>query len=446
MSTLSRRRFLAGMSLAALASCGKVADIAPKGRTDTPSTRVAATPAEAPATPVPEAHSDKPRQRGPQASPDDVRALAAGHTAFGLALYQLLHGEAGNLFFSPYSIAQAFTMLSAGARGNTAKQIADVLRSAFPQDHLHSAANALDLALTSRGAAQDGFQLEIANSVWGQRDHTFRPEFLDLLAENYGAGLRTIDFRSAPDSARQKINAAIAQQTHDKIKELLPPDSIDAQTAMVLANAIYFNAKWRYPFKSNHTSDWPFHLDGGGTVITPLMSQMASLDFVKRADYEGVILPYQGGVSMLVIMPREGGMSAFEQSLSVERLQAIRREMGGEYIALSLPKFTHQSASVSLRQALTQLGMGDAFSSGNADFSGIDGGHDLYVNDAFHQAMVRVDEEGTEAAAATAAVVEPAAGPSAQIVIDRPFIFAIQDDATGALLFMGRIMNPKESA
>jgi serpin B len=439
------------MSLAALsgalAACGKAADISLKARTDTPSGPVPATPTVALATLVPEAYSDKPRRPSPQVTGDDVRLFAAGHNAFGLAFYQLLCSTIpGNLFFSPYSIAQAFTMLSAGARGNTAKQMAEVLHSAFPQERLHPAANALDLALTSRGAAQDGFQLEIANSVWGQRGYTFRPEFLDLLAENYGAGLRTIDFRSAPEAARHKINAAIAEQTHDKIKDLLPPDSIDPQTAMVLANAIYFNAKWHSPFKPYHTGVTPFHLNGGGTVAVPLMSQMASLRFVKNGDYEAVSLPYEGGVSMLVVMPPLGSMADFERGLNAERLEAIQGRLGGNYIALGLPKFACQSASVSLRPVFTRLGMADAFDSAKADFSGIDGDHRLFLHDAYHQAMVRVDEEGTEAAAATAAVVEPAAGPSAQIVIDRPFIFAILDDATGALLFLGRIMNPAATA
>lgn len=420
MSTLSRRRFLAGMSLAALsgilASCGAGA----------------------------ETRSSKARQRSPQASPDDVRAFAAGHNTFGLALYQLLCGNAGNLFFSPYSIAQAFTMVSAGARGNTAKQMAEVLHSAFPQERLHPAANALDLALTSRRTAQDDFQLEVANSIWGQRDYTFRPEFLDLLAENYGAGLRTIDFRSAPEAARQSINGAVAEQTHDKIKDLLPPDSIDAQTALVLANAIYFNAKWQSPFESYRTGDQPFHLEGGGTVTAPLMGLEGSLRYAKTADYQAVALPYQGGVSMLVLLPREGAMADFERGLNAELLQIIQQSLAVTFMGLRLPKFTLHSPSISLRQALTQLGMADAFDEAKADFSGIDGMQRLFLSNAFHQAMVRVDEQGTEAAAATALVGIPASGPpGTQMIVDRPFVFAIQDDPTGALLFMGRIVNPQ---
>jgi serpin B len=392
---------------------------------------------------VAEARSSKPRQR-PRTSSDDVRAFAAGHNAFGLALYELLRGSSGNLFFSPYSIAQALTMISAGARGNTAQQMAQVLHSAFPQERLHAAANALDLTLGSRGAGQEGFRLELANSVWGQRDYAFRPEFLDLLAVSYGAGLRLLDFKAAPEAARATINATIAQQTHDKINDLLPPDSINSQARMVLANAIYFNAKWLSPFPTFFTADRPFHLDDGGTVTVPLMGLDTQLRYAKTSDYQAVALPYKGGVSMLVLLPSVGGLAAFEQRLSAERLRAIQGELTESYMALRLPKFTYQSDSIRLRQALTQLGMADAFSPGTADFSGMTGSRDLYLIDAFHQAMVRVDEEGTEAAAATGVIAVPAsAPPRTSMTVDRPFIFAIQDDETGAVLFMGRIMNPK---
>jgi serpin B len=422
MTALSRRRFLAGAGLAALSgllmSCGAG-----------PSAGA-------------EARSSKPRLRDPQASPDDVRAFAAGHNAFGLTLYEQLRGTGGNLFFSPYSIAQALTMASAGARGSTAQQMAQTLHSAFPQEQLHPAANALDLALTSRGAGQEGFRLEIANSVWGQRNYTFRPEFLDLLATNYGAGLRLLDFKGAPDPARTAINAAIAQQTQDKIKDLLPPGSIDNLTRMVLANAIYFNAKWVAPFPKANTQDGSFHLEDGSTVTAPLMRLRKVLRYVERPDYQAVALPYKGGVSMIVLLPSAGGLAAFEQQLSAERLEAILGELAESDLILIFPKFAYQSDSVSLRQALTQLGMADAFIPDTADFSGMDGSRNLYLKDAYHKAMVRVDEDGTEAAAATGLVMEAVSAPPVMIV-DRPFVFAIRDDATGTLLFMGRVMNPK---
>jgi serpin B len=424
MSTLSRRRFLSGVCLTALsgllAGCGIGASAAA------------------------EARSYKQRQRDPQTSSEDMRAFAAGHNAFGLAFYALLR-DAGNLFFSPYSIAQALTMLSAGARGNTAQQMAQVLHSAFPQERLHPAANALDQALMGRGSGDDAFRLEIANSVWSQHDYTFRPEFLDVLAVNYGAGLRLLDFKTAPEPSRATINALIAQQTHDKIKDLMPAGSIGTDTRMVLANATYFNAKWVRSFQKRDTLDKPFILDDGGTVTVPLMHQTEYFRCTQTPDYQAVALPYRGGVSMLVLLPRAGGLADFEQRLSIDKLQAIQGELTDHYTALALPKFTYQSASISLRQALTRLGMADAFNSG-ADFSGMDGTRNLYLSDVYHQAMVRVDEEGTEAAAATGVVSIAASGPipvTFTMIVDRPFIFGIQDDATGALLFMGRILNPQ---
>ena len=422
MRSLSRRRFLAGVGFAALSglliSCGGSAGA------------------------VAEARSGKPRQRDPQASPEDVRAYAAGHNAFGLALYSQLRGASGNLFFSPYSIAQALTMASAGARGNTAQQMTRTLHSAFPQERLHPAANALDLALSGRGAGQEGFRLEIANSVWGQRDYTFRPEFLDLLATNYDAGLRLLDFKAAPDSARATINATIAQQTQDKIKDLLPPGSVDDMTRMVLANAIYFNARWVAPFPKENTADRPFHLDDGGTITVPLMRLRKVLRYTEGQGYQAVALPYKGGVSMIVLLPSAGGLTAFEQQLSAERLQGILGELKESDLILTLPKFAYQSDSVSLRQALTQLGLADAFIPDTADFSGMDGSRNLYLKDAYHKAMVRVDEDGTEAAAATGLVMEAVSAPPT-MTVDRPFVFAIRDDETGALLFIGRVVNPK---
>ncbi len=204
MTILSRRRFLVSAGLTALGSllmsCGAAGGAA-----------------------LAEARSSKPRQSDPQAAPDDLQAFAVSHNAFGLGLYGLLRGGGGNLFFSPYSIAQVLTMTSAGARGQTLAQMAQALHASLPPERLHPAANALDQALTNRGAEQDGFKLEIANSIWGQSGHTFLPEFLDTLATNYGAGLQLLDFQAAPDSARATINSTIAQQTHDKIKDLLPP-------------------------------------------------------------------------------------------------------------------------------------------------------------------------------------------------------------------------------
>lgn len=424
MSTISRRTFLATLGLTALsgllAACGGSISAAA------------------------EARSDKPRQSAPPVSPDDVKAFAAGHNRFGLALYHVLGG--GNLFFSPYSIAQVLTMTSAGARGQTAQQMAQTLHSAFPQERLHPAANALDQALSSRGAGDDGFHLEVANSIWGQQGFVFQPAFLDTLATNYGAGLRLLDFKTAPEPSRSTINATIAQQTRDKITDLLPAGSIDFSTRLVLANAIYFNAKWVAPFAKEATRDGTFNPDQGGAVTVPMMTNQSGYPYMAGQGFQAIALPYRSGISMLVLVPDAGQLSAFEAGLDDALLQSTLDGLANRQVLLTMPKFAYLSDSISLRAQLVALGMADAFNAGAADFSGMDGQRDLFIGDGFHKAMVRVDEEGTEAAAATAVIMRETSAmvdPPLTLTIDRPFVFLIRDDATGALLFMGRIVNPK---
>jgi serpin B len=324
--------------------------------------------------------------------------------------------------------------------------MAQTLHTAFPQQRLHPAANALDQALSSRGAADDGFHLEIANSIWGQQGFAFQPEFLDTLATNYGAGLRLLDFKTAPEPSRATINTTIAQQTHDKITDLLPAGSIDANTRLVLANAIYFNAKWTAPFAKESTRDGAFNPEQGGAVTTPMMTTQASYAYMSGQGYQAIALPYRGGVSMLALVPDAGQLTAFEAGLDEARLQSILDGLANRLVLLTLPKFEYHSNSISLRSQLIALGMADAFDPSAADFSGMDGQRDLFIGDGYHKAMVRVDEEGTEAAAATAVNMQATSAlvdPPLNLTIDRPFIFLIRDDTTGALLFMGRMVNPK---
>jgi serpin B len=441
-TTLSRRRFLANVGLIGLGglltSCGASAS-------PTSGASISPTSGTSSDVTLAVARSDKPRQSAPSLAPSDVQAFAAGHNTFGFDLYRRLGADGGNLFFSPYSIAQVLTMTSAGARGQTLQQMVQTLHSAFPQAQLHPAANALDQELISRGAQQDGLKLESINSVWGQRGKTFLPEFLDVLATNYGAGLRLLDFKAASEDARMTINDTIAQQTHDKIKDVLPPDSINAMTRMVLANAIYFDAKWDVPFTKDGTRDGQFKPDTGGPVTVPMMAREQRKSFYTSGQgYQAIVLEYRGGVSMLVLLPDAGQLAAFEATLNSTLLQGILDGLTVRDITLIFPKFEYHSDSISLKDQLTALGMSDPFDQEAADFSGIDGKYDLYISDAIHKAMVRVDEGGTEATAATVVGLPVSSGPidPLTLTIDRPFVFLIRDDATGALLFMGRIVNP----
>ena len=395
--------------------------------------------------------SDIERASSPNVSDADLEELVAGNNVFAQDLYQSWREQEGNLFYSPYSISVALAMTCAGARGETAKQMAETLHFLLSQTDLHPALNALDLELARRaedaGSGEDeGFQLSIANSLWGQVGYEFLPAFLDLLAENYGAGLRLTDFSKDPDGSRVIINEWISEQTRERIKDLIPEGAINPLTRLVLANAIYFKASWLHQFDASRTRDGAFHLLNGGRVDVPMMSlsEPPSLLYARGKEYQAVELPYVGDkVAMTIIVPDAGGFEEFEGALDTDRIEAILAGMEREKVALRMPKFSFES-SFSMAATLAAMGMPDAFSVADADFSGMDGTRNLYIQGVFHKAFVAVDEAGTEAAAATAVVVGlKAAMPSGiELTIDRPFIFLIRDTVTGSTLFVGRVVNP----
>ena len=391
--------------------------------------------------------SEKPRITSPQAGESDLTALASGNSAFAFDLYQALREEDGNLFYSPYSISLALAMTYAGARDETEKQMANTLHFTLPQDRLHPTFNSLDLELAQRGQGakgkdEGGFRLNIVNAIWGQKDYHFLATFLDLLAENYGAGLRILNFASAPEESRITINEWVSDQTEDRIKDLLPPGSIDPLTRLVLTNAIYFNVAWQYPFNEDATRDGLFHLLDGGEVTVPMMSQKKSLGYAEGEGYQAVELPYDGReLSMVILLPQAGEFETFEKSLDSQRVDAIIKNLESSQVALTMPRFEFES-SFRLREPLVAMGMPGAFS--NADFSGMTGNRDLFIADVVHKAFVSVDETGTEAAAATAVIMPTAAPPgvTVEVTVDRPFIFLIRDIETGAILFVGRVVDP----
>jgi serpin B len=402
-----------------------------------------------PAAPAGEAaRSAKQRETSPDVADQDLAGLVDGNSAFAFDLYQILREGRGNVFYSPYSISVALAMTYAGARGETERQMADALRFSLSQDHLHPAFNGLDLEMARRGeGAQgkdgEGFRLNVVNAIWGQAGYPFLPEFLDILAENYGAGLRVLDFSSAPEESRVTINDWVSEQTEGRIEDLIPAGVIDALTRLVLTNAIYFNAAWGSPFESSLTADGPFHLLGGGEVTVPMMKQTESLGYASGEGYQAIELPYDGHeLSMVVLLPDAGGFGGFEDALDAGRVDAIVGDLSYRQVALTLPRFEVES-DFSLADALAALGMPDAFSSG-ADFSGMTGGRDLFISEVVHKAFVSVDEAGTEAAAATAVVMKRLALPEepVEVIVDRPFIFLIRDIQTGAILFVGRVVDP----
>jgi serpin B len=394
------------------------------------------------------AHSEKRRVTAPNVNEVDLADLGNGNSAFAFDLYQALREENGNLFYSPYSIFLALAMTYAGARGETEGQMADTLHFILPQDRLHPAFNALDLELARRGEGaqgkdSEGFRLNIVNAIWGQDGYKFLPEFLDLLAENYGAGLRLLDFAKAPEESRVTINDWVSDQTEGRIKDLIPQGLIDTLTRLVLTNAIYFNAAWSKPFEERLTDDGTFHLLDGGEVTVPMMRQTASFGYAEGEGYQAVELPYDGReLSMVILPPEAGGFEAFEGSMTAERVDAILKGLTYGEVALTMPKFEIES-DFSLAQVLAAMGMPDAFSRA-ADFSGMDGTLKLFIRDVVHKAFVSVDEAGTEAAAATAVIIAEKAmpAPPVEVTVDRPFVFLIRDIKTGTILFVGRVVNP----
>ena len=382
------------------------------------------------------------------ASDADIAELAEGNTAFALDLYQVLRQEEGNLFYSPYSLSLALAMTYAGARGETEAQMAQAMHYTLAQPQLHPAFAALAEELAGRGEGAagregEGFRLNVANALWGQEGYNFLPAFLDLADRYYGAGLRRIDFVAAPEEARQTINDWVAGETEDRITDLIPEGIIDAMTRLVLTNAIYFNAAWAEPFEEDMTYDGVFYLLDGGQVSAPMMRQTSSFGYARGQGYQVVELPYDGyEMSMVILLPDQDGFEAFESSLDAAALGAILDGLGYEGLTLSLPRFEF-SAQFRLEEALSALGMVDAFTQ-MADFSGMTGNRDLFISAVLHKAFVSVDEAGTEAAAATAVEAKLTAAPSSplEVTVDRPFLFLIRDGETGAVLFLGRVLDP----
>ena len=392
--------------------------------------------------------SDKERITSPDVSTGEQALLVEGNSAFAFELYKALREVEGNLFYSPYSISLALAMTYAGARDETAQQMADALHFLLGQEKLNPTFNWLDAELAKRGEGAEGkdgegFRLNIVNAIWGQKDYEFLSDFIDVLAENYGAGLRILDFITETEKSRLTINDWVSDQTEGRIEDLIPQGAIDALTRLVLTNAIYFNAAWENPFDKKMTADGPFYLLDGGQVIVPMMKQTESFSYTEGEGYQAVELLYDGDeLSMVILLPEAGQFEAFAEGLQAQQVDAIINDLQDTRVTLTMPRFELDS-EFSLKDTLAGMGMPIAFS-GDADFSGMTGNQELSISDVVHKAFVAVDEAGTEAAAATSVIIKLTAVPEppVEVTIDRPFIFLIRDIETGAILFIGRVMNP----
>jgi len=397
------------------------------------------------------AKSSLARDTNPNIPQTDLSTLVAGNNTFAINLYEALHSQDGNLVFSPYSIFLALAMTYAGARNETESQMAKAMDFTLPQDQLHPTFNALDLALANEGKAQGSsgqpMQLNIANALWAEQTYSFQQAYLDLIAKNYGVGIQLADFIKNFEPVRGQIDSWVSNQTKNKINDLLAPGSVNSRTRMVLVNAIYFKADWAVPFDANNTSDSTFNLlDGSQSQVKMMNNSKLTLPYIKGNGYQAVELPYNGNTAAMdIIVPDNGNFQNFESTLNAQKINDIFNSMQPTPIALGLPKFTF-TTNFSLSDQLKSLGMTNAFND-QADFSGMTGNRDVFISDVIHKAYVAVDEKGTEAAAATAVIMQAMSMPVQQkvhLVINHPFIFIIRDLKSGQILFVGRVLNPAQ--
>jgi serpin B len=378
-----------------------------------------------------------------------VSDITRSHNEFSLRLYAELSRRPGNVFFSPFSVRIAFAMLHAGANGETAAQIGEVLGFS---ESIHTTLPEIIQSLNSTGSGN--YELAVANSIWAQQGSALRADFLDLIAQSYDGECASVDFINAAEATRHRINAWVEGKTQEKIKDLLSLGDLNALTRLVLVNAVYFKGNWASPFMKEITFDQPFFTDHG-QVTVPLMSQSESFPYAEGNGFQAVDLSYRGDdISMLILLPdRKDGLSELEKNLSVKSLQDCIARMTVTKVNVLVPRFKVVWGSAELSGDLKSLGMTLPFGP-QADFSGINGccppdPKALMVSMVLHKAFVEINEEGTEAAAATALTMYAAMpffdGPPRPIPVfraDHPFLFAIRDRRSGMILFLGRLADP----
>lgn len=456
---MRNRRLAAALALAAtlgaLPGCGSSTPVQPDNQgatTAKPPTTATATPTATATTPALPATSDPaPRVVATEA---EMAAAAKGDLEFALALYGKIKGD-GNTFVSPASARIALAMTYAGAKGTTAEQMARVL--SLPNDpRAHDAFGAI-LGLWASwarvevpsppDAPSQPFQLRVANRLFGQKNRPFLPSYLTLLTEKYAAPLEQVDFKAAPEPARQHINQWVEDRTEKRIQDLLPPGSVQPDTRLVLVNAIYFKADWLDKFEKQNTQDADFFVTPSDKVKVPMMRQTGQYRYAETDDAQVLELGYLGApAAMIIVLPKaKDGLSRVETSLSPAALGDWLGKLHAERVNVRLPRFKIES-TFRLSGVLASMGMTDALDPRKADFSGMDGTRELFVGEVIQKTFCAVDEAGTEAAAATAVMMRMGAhvpnDPPKDFVADHPFLFMIRDNKTGSILFMGRLAKP----
>ncbi|MFK7987413.1 MAG: serpin family protein [Sandaracinaceae bacterium] len=401
-----------------------------------------------------EAVDEEPAAEGPPApEADQARAFAAANNRFAVDFWSRVRTRPGNQVVSPASISLALAMTYGGAASETAEEMSRTMHfDALPGDSLHEAAGSL-LAQWN-DPDREAYQLAIVNRLFGEATYTFEPPFLDLTRTHYRAPLEATDFIGGPEAARGHINGWVAEQTHDRIEDLIPSGNITDQTRLALVNAVYFLGEWDTPFPRTGTRPVPFHVAGGAAQNVPMMHLTGSLRYAETDAVQLVELPYQGNeIAMLVAVPRaEDGLESVSASLSVETLDGWVRALRPGLVAMAMPRVrVAPEESMELSPILLEMGMRLPFRRGEADFTAMadppDPADRLYISAVFHKAFVDIDEQGTEAAAATAVVMGRGGGrpssPDATVTADRPYLFFLRDVRSGTVLFMGRVLDPR---
>jgi serpin B len=439
-----------------IVSCADLPDADP---TPTPSPTATGTPEETPSE-TPQPSPTMTPSPEPTATPSgelsDKEAVVESNNNFAFDLYEMYRENDDNVFFSPYSITTAFAMCYEGSRGTTAEEIKEVMH--YPND-IGTLRNGASEIYNEMNQPNENYMLSTANALWAQEDYPFLDEYLNNVADYYGGNTTNLDFESDPDGATEIINSWVEEKTYEKIKDLIPQGVITAMTRLVLTNAVYFKGDWLYQFNESKTEDQDFTTSSGETVKVPMMQNTKgthprikdgqvtienNFNYAENDDLQILELIYKGEeISMLILLPKDNDLSSLEDQLSQEKLDEWKGQMSEQEVYIYLPRF-ELDLKYMMAQDLIAMGMPTPFST-SADFSGMDGSRLLQISDVIHQAYIKVDEEGTEAAAATAIVmratsIEP---PSPTFRADHPFIFMIQERETGNILFMGRVNDPR---
>lgn len=378
-----------------------------------------------------------------EASDSGIKKVVEGNTLFAIDLYKRLKTIEGNVFFSPYSISTALAMTYGGAREETAKQMAVALHFSLESETLHSTFADIQLKLNALQQEQK-IQLSSANSLWPQDKYPFLKEYLEFTKKHYQTEITAVDYVTNAGDAREKINSWVEEKTNNKIKNIIsrPPDPL---TRLILVNAIYFKGNWASQFKESATTKMPFYLKENRAIQAPMMHQKSKFNYSEDGNVQTLELPYSGQkLSMLVIVPKKiDGLQNLEETLTKDSLEGWTRDASERNVAVYLPRFKVTS-EFRLDEELKSMGIKDAFDMNKANFAGMDGNPNwLYIGAVLHKAFINVNEEGTEAAAATGVRMGVKSAPEYVVFrADRPFFFLIRENDTGSILFMGRVINP----